>query len=374
MKKLYSICILLALAVSAVYGQPCAPAGISTNPNSPVDPFFLNNIVDPSNPGTPFTINPFLNDFDWGEIAGADFKTIGIDLCTYWEFDNSIVLANPSDPCPLYYHPMISFMSDGMPSQFNYLKEPQSGLITDRDYHWEDGWELLWMNLGYLPDESSIGGPHVTGSPFEGNNYSATPDNIPYIIIYNRYRGIMRLVANVWDNRIKHQDLQVKIIQSGGIGNITGILRAIENYDRPLSMPSNVLGSISPRFQSVLFNQWMVADFQMAYDPCTCISQGKFDIEFRQFSSMDIEMIGREISATHEINESNYTQNDFMNLSDINTGNYEPGTMIYRSLEDMIDEYQTKLDKYDQEMNDYNSVGNQITRSAGFAILRHKIT
>ena len=23
---------------------------------------------------------------------------------------------------------------------------------TDRDYHWEGGWELLWMNLGYLPN------------------------------------------------------------------------------------------------------------------------------------------------------------------------------------------------------------------------------
>jgi len=89
MKKLYSLSILLVSAGAAAFGQPCNPAGISTNNNSP---------VDPSNPSAPFTINPFLNDFDWGEIAGADFKTIGIDLCTYWEFDNNIVLGNPSDP------------------------------------------------------------------------------------------------------------------------------------------------------------------------------------------------------------------------------------------------------------------------------------
>ena len=161
MKKLYSLFFLLVVAMTAVLGQPCTPAGISTNPNAPVDPFLLNNLVNPSNPSQSFTNNPFLNTFNWGEIAGADFKTIGIDLCTYWEFDNTIVLADPGDPCPLYY-PMTSFMSDGMPSQFNYLKEPQAnGLITDRDYHWEDGWELLWMNLGYLPDGTSIGGPHV---------------------------------------------------------------------------------------------------------------------------------------------------------------------------------------------------------------------
>ncbi len=362
MKKLYSLCMLLVSVLAAAYGQPCPPAGISTNPNAPLDPFLLNNIVNLSDPEQPFTINPFLNAFNWGEIAGADFKTIGIDLCTYWEFDNSIVLANPGDPCPLYY-PMISFMSDDMPSQFNYLKEPQTNaFITDRDYHWEDGWELLWMNLGYLPDGTSIGGPHATGSPFQGNNYSAKPDNIPYIIIYNRYRGIMRLVANVWDNRIKHQNLQVKLLQSGGNGNLTGILRAIENYDRPLSMQTNIFENTSPRFQTVLSNQWMVADFQMAYDPCSCISQGKFDIEFWQFNSMNIEMIGREISATQEIDENNYTMNDFMNLSEINPTEYKPGSMIYRSMEDMIDQYKTKLDKYDQEMNDYNSLGNQLIR------------
>lgn len=178
--KRFSLYSLLMLAATAgLHGQPCTPTGISTNPVAPVDTFLLNNLINPANPSVPFSINPFLNTFDWGEIAGADFKTIGIDLCTYWEFDNSIVLANPSDPCPLYY-PMISFLSDGMPSQFNYLKEPQAnGLITDRDYHWEDGWELLWMNLGYLPDGTSIGGPHSSGSPFEGNSYSATPDNTP---------------------------------------------------------------------------------------------------------------------------------------------------------------------------------------------------
>jgi len=360
--KYYLSLIFLLLISTPQIAQNCLPAGISTNPAAPLDPFFLNNVINPTDPGTPFTLNPFLNTFDWGEIAGADFKTIGIDLCVYWEFDNSIVLADPNDPCPLMY-PMLGYMSDGMPTQFDYLKEPGvNGLITDRDYHWEDGWELLWMNLGYLPDGTSIAGPHPPGSAFEGNSYAATPDNIPYFIIYNRYRGTLRLVANVWDNRIKHQNLQVKIVQTGGSGELTGILRAVENYDRPLSMTTNIAQVISPRFQSVLFNQWMVADFQMAYDPCTCISQGKFDIEFRQFSEMDIEMIGREISLTQEIDESNYTLNDFMNLSEVDETEYEPGTMIYRSLEDMIQQYRDKLDKYDQELNDYNSAGNQLIR------------
>ena len=42
------------------------------NPDAPLDPFLLNIIVNPANPNQPFTINPFLNTFDWGEIAGAE--------------------------------------------------------------------------------------------------------------------------------------------------------------------------------------------------------------------------------------------------------------------------------------------------------------
>ncbi|MGF1563730.1 MAG: hypothetical protein ACFCUH_00040 [Flavobacteriales bacterium] len=172
----------------------------------------------------------------------------------------------------------------------------------------------------------------------------------------------MRVVANVWDNRIKHQNLQVKLVQSGGDGELTGVLRSIENYYRPLSLPTQVVQTISPRFQSVLSNQWMVADFQMAYDPCTCISKGKFDIEFRQFTSLDIEMVGREVSVTQEINVSNYSMNDFLNLSEVSANEYKPGTVIYRSMGDMIDQYQEKLDQYDEELYDYNASGNQLIR------------
>ncbi|MGB6037621.1 MAG: hypothetical protein WBG42_15205 [Cryomorphaceae bacterium] len=69
----------LLLILTSQFAQNCLPEGISTNPDTPVDPFFLTNIIDPQDPSVPFTINPFLNQFDWGDIAGADFKTIGID-------------------------------------------------------------------------------------------------------------------------------------------------------------------------------------------------------------------------------------------------------------------------------------------------------
>jgi hypothetical protein len=190
--------IFSIFVVGNALSQDCPSAGVSTNPVAPFDPFFLNNVINPVNQSQPFTINPFLNGFDWGEITGADFKTIGIDLCTYWEFDNSIALANPGDPCPLYY-PMIGFMSDGMPTQFNYLKQPQdNALITDRDYHWEDGWELLYLGIGYYPN----------GHPLE-----QAPSNAPLRRIYllRCVRTLLRRSVAILRHSIKLTNLTHKL-------------------------------------------------------------------------------------------------------------------------------------------------------------------
>jgi hypothetical protein len=40
---------------------------------------------------------------------------------------------------------------------YNYTPaEPRTIPEPERDFRWEDGWELLWMNLGYLPNGDKI--------------------------------------------------------------------------------------------------------------------------------------------------------------------------------------------------------------------------
>lgn len=100
------------------------------------------------------------------------------------------------------------------------------------------GWELLWMNMGYYPDGSSILNPTV-GSYYANHNesYDPLPSDIPYFILYNRYRGLMRIIANVWYDNANYQNVEVVLKFPGSTknsGNLTGILRHASAIDLPL--------------------------------------------------------------------------------------------------------------------------------------------
>ncbi len=81
----------------------------------------------------------------------------------------------------------------------SYLhKNPLTGQDLEpekMDFYWEDGWELLWMNLGFLPN----GDPIKPKNPLAWNTNieEPKPTNAPYFVLYNRYRGTLRVFFNV---------------------------------------------------------------------------------------------------------------------------------------------------------------------------------
>ena len=122
--------LLLTIEAS---GQPC-DNGIITDPHNPVNnqfvqmgnDFFPGNGID--------TYNPWLNGFDWY------FGTNTIQL-----FPNQVNWAhgfsNLNDVINMQ-HPY----GGSMPTEFQYLR-PNNVNPSLRDFRWEDGWELLWMNM-----------------------------------------------------------------------------------------------------------------------------------------------------------------------------------------------------------------------------------
>ena len=330
-----------------VIGQPC-DNGISTNPNNPINNQFvqMGNDFFPLNAPVD-TYNPFLNSFDW--YFGNNTIQLFPDEVNWVHFFSSFT--NPVN----MQHPF----GGSMPTEFQYLR-PDSVNPAFRDFRWEDGWELLYMNLGYFPDLNHTDNP-APGSYYANHNqsYDPIPSNIPYFVLYNRYRGLLRLFANVWyPIGSNFEDINVTIQftePSSAFQKVTGLLRHASAFDLPLSEETSITAVHAPRYHAPNYTQWIVADFQMAYDPCTCQSQGELEFRFTAFSSLDVDIIGRSVSLEVPINDTTYTTRDFMNLSNINTNDYESGTEIYQNLDRMLDEYEKQQRLYLEQLEEYNN-------------------
>src|SRR5690554_5651245 len=219
------------------------------------------------------------------------------------------------------------------------------------------------MNLGIHPNLDQALSPSP-GTYYGENNILSNPlpTNVPYFVLYNRYRGVLRIFANVWTNNLLPNAQEILI----GLGfdefavldaGLSGILRHSLNYDTPLDQPTSGDAHFSPRMQATNTSSFLVADFQMAFDPCICLKEtdpsgsdlGKLQFEFQTFQTMDIDMVSRGISIDDAITAASFTD-DFYNLSEINSEEYKPGHRIYTKMDGLYDDYLEKLEKYKDVM------------------------
>jgi hypothetical protein len=119
-----------------------------------------------------------------------------------------------------------------VPSSSAYNAAFNSPSVLDRDYKWIDGWELLWINTGRTPDGIEMF-TTVPRSPLP-NPQSAAPTNIPYIVLYNKYKGVIRLFANVWFDATSRRYQTVSVALKFEEANVNGMLRHTGSYDTPL--------------------------------------------------------------------------------------------------------------------------------------------
>lgn len=223
------------------------------------------------------------------------------------------------------------------------------------------------MNLGYYPNGDLLENPSAN-TYFASNNIFAvpTPPNIPYFILYNRYRGMMRVFANVWFDNLNRsfQDITITFQYSNDskiYNELSGVLRHASGLDRTLDQPTKIRQITSPRFHPPNTSSWFVAEFQMAYDPCSCLSSGEFEILFKTIETMDVDILSRSISVPQAITDANYKTEDFLNLSESEGDGYKPGTRIYKKMDDLLSAYQSQLTKYNSDLKDYNAFNNNLT-------------
>ncbi len=345
--------------MSSSYAQ-CDVTQISTNPidGQAVNDQYINLIVEPlDGVNLNYTNNSYLNTgFNWYPGNQITIDNLIDDGWTIpWGSSiNQIKMVNP--------------FTINMPSEYSYLRDGASNKLTE--YRWEDGWELMYMNIGKFPNGDSISKPsegtfyHDYGNSTIGESYTplVSPPGLPFFVLYNRYTGLLRFFGSLWvEDYYTFENYEVRLTMLNGVSNdVNGMFRHAESIDLALDQETNVLSIRVPKVKPTNLNQWFVAEFQMGYDPCVCTNNtGEMDFEILAIDSMYVNISGRSIAITDQIDPNNYMQDDFLNF----TGNQDAGSRIYPYMNNLYEEYETNLDIYNQQMNDYNAQQNNLVRS-----------
>jgi Secretion system C-terminal sorting domain len=199
--------VFLLLFVSAISVGQCLLNGTITNPLNPKNPQFPN----------------YLNHFDWENTT--DFKY------------NTTAFRNTYTPNPFFSNQPLF-----------------QNIALLKDYKSENGWETIAYNLGYD----------------NNNNVLLSPPQHAYFMLYNKYRGILRVLVK-WSGLTESANRsQLSLEFANGLET------------NLLDMASGEKALLSPHTPGVKYStfltyfndstNWAYADFKLNYDPCTCLA------------------------------------------------------------------------------------------------------
>ena len=248
----------------------------------------------------------------------------------------------------------------GLENPFYQMTTPYLGRIaggTNSDFYPADGWELIKRDFGTL----SNGLQNSTCAP------------APYFILYNRYSGKLRVISSAYGLGL-HQIINVDLhfIDPAGpfstYWNISsystsGLFAHYGNVSIPLdqnSAPISTVYSTPAVFPSSDYS-FFYGDFQMAYDPCTCLFQSGLQIDFMIVDTLNVNIGGNILASSIPI-----TDNTAQNVIDPNHnwlasvsqsgGNVNGGMLIYNSLDSAVADYLAFQANYEDQITSSRSL------------------
>jgi len=290
MKKL----LILLLAVSfRSLGQVCFPPDGAYLPMV-TDPQKVQQLSTPYEPAWRNNKYPWFSFRNTTNGYGADPNAV-IRMQTFYPIPNQVYEApNPFYPPNLlgsaYTKPLrIKTSADYLP---NGTFNEDSYKARVPDYLPADGWELIKQDLGYLENDGS-------GNSLASNQNLNTSSQIPYIMLYNKFSGVLRVMG------FHHPDLNtisgnnmlmtVSFRRDGDPSNQTVYSGLFNTYDQLLD-PLNEKTNIDQVSTICVFpgtSSFFWGDFQTCYDPCTCIKDAKLYFDFNKFNiSQDFTLNG----------------------------------------------------------------------------------
>lgn len=315
--------ILFALCTNCtLWGQNNCINDISTNPNAPSN----NQLPFPST--DPNGDQRFINTFPWYA----------------YDENNPIPLNNMSS---VYDPPEMTHLTFDSHQYYHYISSGEE--LTP-----ENGWELMLFNTGYFPDQSVM---NTTGH-----------QDIPYIVLYNRFTGILRVFGTYGNSPLQNpggtvfDGVQITIVYDLQ-NELNGNLRLRNGNDVPLDQNTEVSLTKSTALHTNAPSQWFSADFQLAYDPCICFYPSKLRLQLDFYSSYSLKLYGRSIGAEEDIATGNtLLTNDYLTNFQFTGDVSEDQIVMYKVMGDFVDDYIKNLEKYKENLAATQEYNKEIDR------------
>jgi hypothetical protein len=270
-----------------------------------------------------------------------------------WTSASPIQLSNMQ-----YNQQMVALKNPQQPEYYGYI-------YNGEDLKPENGWELLLFNIGSYPNLV----PNPNGE---------IPD-VPYIVLYNRYSGVVRVFANYGSGflptGISFDAVKVILKFDENSPNKSGILRLNEGKDRTLDQVTTTNKIISLAKHPNAPGKWFSTDFQVTYDPCVCYFPSDMRINFEFITSESLELHGRSISIEQDlISGTALETKDYLSNFDYTGVTADGGMIMYKALGTLVDDYEAKLEKYRDNLVLANEHNEKVERNlAVVKLFKHTV-
>jgi hypothetical protein len=148
-------------------------------------------------------------------------------------------------------------------------------LRESKDMKWDDGWELLRRGFGLT----------------EQNTFTTDPVPHVYLILYNKYTGILRVLLKTCRG-VDYNAAKITLSFNPLSQIKTDLLElsrgSVSAIDKKYTATAYAAGAKYVNDDT----KWFYADFPMMYDPCTCIYQSKLSIISQLISTSQINIEG----------------------------------------------------------------------------------
>lgn len=270
-----------------------------------------------------------------------------------WTSSNPIQLTNMQ-----YNQQMVALKN---PQQLEYY----SYIYNGEELSPNNGWELLLFNIGTYANLTS--------------NLTAEIPDIPYIVLYNRYTGIVRVFANYGSgylpSGISFDAVKVTLKMDVSSINKNGLLRLAEGTDQTLDQNTDIIQIVTLAKHPNAPGKWFSSDFQVTYDPCICFFPSDMRINFEFIVSESIELHARGISMEQDLITGNaINTNDFLSNFDYTGNTANGGMLMYKAMESFVNDYELKLTTYQTELALTNEHNAQVDRNlAVIKLFKHTV-